>query len=73
MPAWPAERIAVEIDGWAFHHGVDRFERDRRKRNALSAAGWIVLAFTWHQLRYEPEYCLRRVVEALAERRAGLG
>ncbi len=67
--AWPAERIAVEIDGWAFHHGVKQFDRDRRKRNALAAAHWIVLSFTWHQLAYEAEDCLRQVAEALAARR----
>lgn len=70
--AWPVERIAVEIDGWAYHCGVKQFERDRRKRNALAGAHWIVLAFTWHQLVYEPEDCMRQLVEALAERRLEL-
>ncbi|MFT3715406.1 MAG: type IV toxin-antitoxin system AbiEi family antitoxin domain-containing protein [Gordonia sp. (in: high G+C Gram-positive bacteria)] len=70
--AWPVEKVAVEIDGWSYHHGVDQFDRDRRKRNALSAAHWIVLSFTWHQLTYEPGDCLRQLAEALAERRAEL-
>ncbi|MFT4085686.1 MAG: type IV toxin-antitoxin system AbiEi family antitoxin domain-containing protein [Gordonia sp. (in: high G+C Gram-positive bacteria)] len=70
--AWPEEKIAVEIDGWAYHHGVEQFDRDRRKRNALSQASWIVLSFTWHQLTYELEDCLRQLIEALAQRRAEL-
>lgn len=70
--AWPAEKVAVEIDGWAFHRGVVQFERDHRKRNALAADHWIVLSFTWHQLTYELEDCLRQVIAALAERRLGL-
>lgn len=71
--AWPVEKVAVEIDGWAFHHGVGQFERDRTKRNALAAAGWVVLAFTWHQLTYELEACLRQLIAVLAGRRAELG
>lgn len=70
--AWPHERVAVEIDGWAFHHGVKEFERDRSKRNALSCAHWIVLSFTWHQLTYEIEDCMRQVTEVLAARRLEL-
>ncbi|GAA4747324.1 type IV toxin-antitoxin system AbiEi family antitoxin domain-containing protein [Gordonia alkaliphila] len=71
--AWPTERIAVEIDGWAFHRSVKEFDRDRAKRNALAAAGWIVLSFTWHQLTYELESCMRQLVEVVASRRAELG
>ncbi|MCK0440908.1 endonuclease domain-containing protein [Gordonia alkaliphila] len=70
--AWPVERVAVEIDGWAFHRGVKEFDRDRAKRNALAAAGWIVLSFTWHQLTYELESCTRQLIEVLASRRAEL-
>lgn len=67
--SWPEEKVAVEVDGWAFHHGVEQFDRDRRNRNALSTAKWIVLSFTWHQLTYEIEECLRQLTDALAERR----
>ena len=48
--AFPAFRLAVEIDGWAWHVDRDRFANDRRKGNALVAAGWTVLRFTWSDL-----------------------
>lgn len=41
-------RLAVEVDGWAWHSDVDRFAHDRRRQNALVLAGWTVLRFTWH-------------------------
>ena len=37
--AFPAQKVAVEVDGWAWHVDVDRFRNDRRKQNALVRAG----------------------------------
>ena len=49
-----AARVAVEIDGWAWHSGVERFRGDRRRQNALVLAGWTVLRFTWDDLVSQP-------------------
>ena len=59
--AFPQARLAVEIDGFAFHRDADTFQRDRTKRNTLIADGWTVLNFTWADLTERPE----RVVEAV--------
>ena len=64
--AFPAVRLAVEVDGWAFHSGPDRFRRDRRKQNTLVEAGWTVLRFTWQDIRDHPAETLRRIRAALA-------
>ncbi|GAA4755252.1 type IV toxin-antitoxin system AbiEi family antitoxin domain-containing protein [Gordonia alkaliphila] len=68
--AWPAERVSVEINGWAYHRDSERFERDNAKAAELAAAGWLPLSFTWRQLTEEPETCIARVAAALALRRA---
>ena len=52
--AFPAQRVAVEIDGWAWHVDAERFREDRRKQNALVRAGWDPLRFTWHDLDGRP-------------------
>ena len=52
----PARRIAIEVDGMAYHVDVDRFRRDRAKQNALVALGWTVLRFTWADLTERPGY-----------------
>lgn len=52
--AFPSARVAVEVDGWAWHVDVLRFQSDRRRQNALVAAGWTVLRFTWHDLTGRP-------------------
>ncbi|WP_226379024.1 endonuclease domain-containing protein [Pseudonocardia sp. KRD291] len=43
--AFPVPRVAVEVDGWAWHVDVDRFRTDRRKGNELVEAGLDAAAF----------------------------
>ena len=63
--AWPAAKLAVEVDGWAWHMDVERFRADRHKGNALVRAGWDLLRFTWHDLNNRPAYMLDEVRAAL--------
>lgn len=51
---WPAERLAVEVDGFAYHGGRTAFERDRRKDADLQAAGLRVARLSWRQITQEP-------------------
>jgi very-short-patch-repair endonuclease len=59
--AFSRVRLAIEVDGWAFHTTPDRFQRDRQRQNRLIAAGWTVLRFTWHDLTDRPDYVLATV------------
>jgi very-short-patch-repair endonuclease len=58
-------RVAIEIDGMAFHVDVDRFQRDRQRQNALVALGWTVLRFTWADLTERPGYVIAAIRQAL--------
>ena len=49
--ALPDSRLALEHDGRAVHDRADAFVSDRRRQNALVAAGWTVLRFTAEDLR----------------------
>ncbi|HEX6402915.1 MAG TPA: type IV toxin-antitoxin system AbiEi family antitoxin domain-containing protein [Pseudonocardiaceae bacterium] len=60
-----ARRLAIEVDGWAWHSTVDRFARDRRRQNALVLAGWTVLRFTWRDLTCRPEAVIAQIRAAL--------
>jgi Transcriptional regulator, AbiEi antitoxin/Protein of unknown function (DUF559) len=55
---WPAHRLIVETDGWDTHRTRAAFERDRRRDAALTADGWRVVRFTWHD---EPSVIERRL------------
>ena len=64
--AFPATRVAVEVDGWAWHVDLDRFRADRRKGNAVTRAGWDLLRFTWHELDGNPADVVAQIRETLA-------
>jgi very-short-patch-repair endonuclease len=64
--AFPAQRVAVEVDGWAFHSDVTRFQADRRKGNAITRRGWDLLRYTWHDLDRRPSECVHEIVETVA-------
>ncbi len=48
--AWPDLRLAVEADGAAVHANASALRNDLRRQNALVAAGWTLLRFTWADL-----------------------
>jgi very-short-patch-repair endonuclease len=59
-------RLAIEVDGWAWHSTPDRFRADRMRDNDFLLAGWRVLRFTWYDLTRRPDAVVRTVREALA-------
>jgi very-short-patch-repair endonuclease len=63
--AFPVERVAIEVDGWAWHVDAARFRTDRRKGNALTRDGWDLLRFPWHTLDGEPAICIAEVEATL--------
>lgn len=63
--AFPAKRVAVELDGWAWHVDAARFQNDRDKQNALVVAGWAVLRLTWHDVDDRPDDVVARIRAAL--------
>lgn len=64
--AFPAAKVAVEVDGWAWHVDVERFRTDRRKGNAITRAGWDLLRFTWHELDGRPAQTVAEIRDTLA-------
>jgi very-short-patch-repair endonuclease len=62
---WSAERLIVEVDGFAFHGSRHAFERDRRRDADLVAAGYRVIRFTWRQIVHEPEAVVARLAVLL--------
>ena len=67
----PLLKVAIEVDGRAFHSDTSAFERDRERQNMLALRGWLVLRFTWERLVNDPEGVVAETVAALtALRRA---
>jgi G:T-mismatch repair DNA endonuclease (very short patch repair protein) len=67
--AVPDLRIAIEYDG-AWHGAAPQLSRDRRRMNALTAAGWRVLFVTAADMR-DPAALVARIRALLAAATSG--
>ncbi|ODQ89697.1 DUF559 domain-containing protein [Mycolicibacterium holsaticum] len=61
-------KIAIEVDGWAFHSDQQAFQHDRRRQNYLILHGWQVLRFTWLDLVEYPQRVLAAIRSAISAR-----
>jgi very-short-patch-repair endonuclease len=68
---WPAARFAVEVDSYGFHGSRYRFERDRRKDNALRRAHIEVMRIVDREITERSHAVIADVTRELA-RRGGL-
>jgi very-short-patch-repair endonuclease len=63
--AYPAARVVIEADSWQHHFGRKPWQGDGRKTTDLSSLGWIVLRFTWWDLRERRAWVVTRIRQAL--------
>jgi very-short-patch-repair endonuclease len=65
---FPAPRVALEVDGMAFHTGAEEFQIDRERQNAIVLSGWQVLRFTWLDLTEYPDRVSAVIRSAISAR-----
>lgn len=63
--AYVEARLAIEAEGFRWHSGRQRTERDARRQSRLAAAGWRVMRVTWDQLERRPEEVIDAIRRAL--------
>ena len=63
---WDVQRLIVETDGHRTHGTRRAFERDRRRDQRLTLAGWRVVRVTWRQLTLDPDDVARTIGALLA-------
>jgi very-short-patch-repair endonuclease len=63
--AFPEIRLAIEAEGYRWHAGRLRFERDLARRNSLTALGWRVIHVTWADLTDRGEATIQAMVRAM--------
>jgi very-short-patch-repair endonuclease len=65
--AFPAQRVAVEVDGgvWLPRGGRHGTDKDREKMNLAAADGWLVFHFSPQMLDADPVGCCRLVAKVL--------
>ena len=69
--SWPQARVAVELDGDAYHRTKADRRRDRARDLALSLAGYVVLRFDFWQVSGQGDAVAAAVRAALVERTPG--
>lgn len=70
---WHDARLAVELDGEAYHRSWRSQENDRNRDSALAAQGIQVFRITWRQLVHETRPTMARLAQALAVHRDRFG
>ncbi|MEC9322406.1 MAG: type IV toxin-antitoxin system AbiEi family antitoxin domain-containing protein [Actinomycetota bacterium] len=63
-----AQKVAIEVDGFAFHSHPDAFQIDRQRQNDLVLLGWQVLRFTWLDLTAYPDRVIALIRSAISAR-----
>lgn len=61
-------KIVLEADSFEWHGGRAALDRDARRYNALVAAGWVVLRFSWEEVMLHPAR-VRATIEAVVAMR----
>lgn len=65
--AYPAEKLAIEVDSVRWHSGMRAIHRDNERQNLLVALGWRVLRFEWNDVLLRPEWVAAQILAALTE------
>jgi very-short-patch-repair endonuclease len=63
--AFSRTKVAVEVDGWAFHSDAEVFVKDRNRQNRIALLGWQVLRFTWLDLTEYPQRVIAEIRHAI--------
>lgn len=63
--AYPEVKLAIELDGEAYHFGERADRRDRERVNDLVALQWRVLRFDWKDVTRRQNYVTSKIIGAL--------
>jgi very-short-patch-repair endonuclease len=68
------ERVIVECEGFKDHgRRQEQIERDKARQAELTADGWVVMPFTWHQINRRSAWVASQIRATLARRQVQLG
>jgi very-short-patch-repair endonuclease len=54
--------LVVEVDGYAFHSSRNDYREDRRRGNALSADGYVLLRFSYEDVMFRLDEVVAQVL-----------
>jgi very-short-patch-repair endonuclease len=66
--AWSDVKVAVEVKGLKERMNPKKLTDDFEREHRLTAAGWLVISFTWHQVVRRPKYVADTILSILGAR-----
>lgn len=66
--AWPEYRLIAEVDGELKYVVGEDLLREKRRQEAIEAAGWVVVRWGWREAVIEPHRMLERLERFLVRR-----
>lgn len=63
--AFPDQKIAIEVDGTAYHTSREARKRDAFKNMILEKLGWKVFRFWDHEIYDSLDSCINKVLKEL--------
>lgn len=64
--AYPAQRVAIEVDGLSAHASAAALQHDLTRQNLLVSLGWTALRFTWPDVIRRPVSVASTIRDVLA-------
>ena len=62
--------VAVEVDGFRYHHSPEHKTADERRRNRIRLGGTFLLVYTWWDVAREPDRIVSEIRAVLDARQA---
>lgn len=70
--AWLDEKVIIEVKGLGERTNPKKLTEDFEREHRLTAAGWLVISFTWHQVVRRPKYVADTILQVLGSRKVAL-
>jgi very-short-patch-repair endonuclease len=61
----PHIKVAIELDGYAYHHTKEQVAADIKRQRRLQRAGWVVIRFTGAEINSGVGLCVDEVIEII--------
>lgn len=64
----PEHALVIEVDGFAYHSSKSAFQEDRKRQNAIVAAGYRVLRYYNGQIRNEIDAVIEEIAACIRQK-----
>lgn len=59
----PSKKIIIELDGYKYHRGRDKFTKDAERERYLQLSGYQVIRFTGREINQDTRKCINDVLQ----------